>query len=345
MSDPITKENGASRKLGPFTVSEIGLGCMNLSHGYGTRSSDEEASRLLNEAIDLGYSHLDTAALYGFGHNEQLIGRTISHRRSEYTLASKCVLVKGEDGKRAIDGRPERIKATCEQALKNLQTDVIDLYYLHRPDPNVPVEDSAGAVGRLVEEGKVRTLGLSEMSSDDIRRANKEHPVAAVQTEYSLWTRNPEISVLETCKELGITFVAFSPVARAFLTGKFRDVSNLADGDIRKTMPRFQPENFARNLELLKGFEALAREAGCSMAQLALAWVLNRGDHIVAIPGTQNIEHMRENFGANGMRLSEDVIAEADELINQGNVVGNRYNEAGQSDVTTEKFPEELENA
>ncbi|MEX0827398.1 MAG: aldo/keto reductase, partial [Haliea sp.] len=267
-----------TRKVGPFEVSAIGLGCMSMSHAYGT-PDEEEAQRTLHRALDLGYNFLDTAALYGFGKNESLLGRVLKDRRSEYILASKCGMFKGPDGKRKIDGRPEMIRQVCEDALERLQTDVIDLYYLHRWDKNVPVEESIGEMSRLVEEGKVSSLGISEVCADTLRKAHATHPLAALQTEYSLWSRNAEIAVLDACRELGITFVAFSPLARGFLTGRLTDPqTQLEDGDIRKNMPRFKEEHFSKNLALLDDYKTIATEANCSPAQLALAWMLAKDD-------------------------------------------------------------------
>ena len=326
------------RKLGPFTVSAIGLGCMNLSHAYSGFPPREDGIKLLNRALDVGYTHLDTAALYGATANESLVGDAVSHRRSEYTLATKCGLYGGPAGVRGIDGRPETIKRTCDESLQRLKTDVIDVFYLHRMDKNVPIEDSVGAMADMVRAGKVRAIGLSEVGSETVRRAHAVHPIAALQTEYSLWTRNPEIKVLETCRELGITFVAFSPLAREFLCGTLRDMSRLDEKDIRRTMPRFSDENFPANLQLLDGFAAVADEVGCSMAQLALAWVLAKGDDIVPIPGTKNMAHMEENAGADAVTLDAATVAKLDDLIHHGNVIGGRYNAAAQSDVGTEEF-------
>ena len=273
------------RKLGPFNVSAISLGCMNLSHAYGAPVSAGQGERVLLSALDNGVTMFDTAALYGFGANETLVGNVLSKHRSRFTLASKCgmqgVDVAG-DGKlaRVIDGRPETLRTTCEAALKRLQTDVIDLYYLHRWDKQVPIEDSVGALAELVAVGKIRTIGLSEVSAATLRKAHAVHPITAVQTEYSLWTRNPEIAVLDACRELGVAFVAFSPVARGFLCGELQDVSTLDAKDIRRSMPRFAPENYATNLKLLPAYLRLAQEAGCTPAQLALAWLLHKGEHI-----------------------------------------------------------------
>jgi aryl-alcohol dehydrogenase-like predicted oxidoreductase len=237
-----------------------------------------------------------------------------------------------------IDGRPEAIRRNCEDSLRRLQTDVIDLYYLHRWDKKVPIEESVGAMARLVEQGKARAIGLSEVSAATLRKAHAVHPLAAVQTEYSLWTRNPEIAVLAACRELGITFVAFSPVARGFLCDAVHDVTVFDAKDIRKTMPRFAPENHARNLQLLPPYKALAREAGCTPAQLALAWLLHRGEHIVPIPGTTRVDHLKEDLAAADVKLSPELIGKLDALINERTVAGDRYSEQSNREVDTEVF-------
>lgn len=331
------------RQLGQFEVSAIGLGCMNLSHAYGAPPSAEQGEAVLLRALDLGVTLFDTAALYGFGANEELVGRVLSPHRRKFTLSSKCGMFL-EDGKRTIDGRPETIKRTCENSLKRLRTDVIDLYYLHRWDKKVPIEDSVGALSDLVREGKIRSIGLSEVSASTLRRAHAVHPIAAVQTEYSLWTRNPEIAVLDVCKELGSAFVAFSPLARGFLTGKLIDVSSLNDKDIRRSMPRFEPVNYAANLRLLDAYTQLAQEAGCTAAQLSLAWLLARGNHIVPIPGTTNLTHLEENIDAGKVVLDAHVMARLDALINQKTVTAPRYNAVTQSEIDTEEFLSSGEN-
>lgn len=326
------------RRIGPFTVSALALGCMNLSHAYGTPPSKEDAVALLHRALDAGVDFFDTAALYGFGTNESLVGPVLEPFRHRVTLASKCGMF-GVDGKRVIDGSPAAIRRTCEESLKRLGTGVIDLYYLHRLDPKVAIEDSVGAMAELVREGKVRAIGLSEVSAATIRRAHAVHPIAAVQSEYSLWTRNPEIKVLETCRELGIGFVAFSPLARAFLTAKLTDpATQLEAKDIRRQMPRFDPEPYAANLRLLDGYKAIAAEVGCTPAQLALAWVLAKGNCIIALFGTKSAAHLDEDLGADGIRLSAEIIARLDRLINQNTVTGTRYSAATQADIDTEEF-------
>jgi aryl-alcohol dehydrogenase-like predicted oxidoreductase len=327
-----------TRTLGPFDVSAIGLGCMCLSHAYGTPPDEQTAARVLHRALDLGYTHLDSAALYGFGANETLIGKVLKERRNEYVLASKGGMFRNAQGQREIDGRPEMIRKNCDESLQRLQTDVIDLYYLHRWDKRRPIEESVGAVADLVQEGKVKAIGLSEVSADTIRKAHRIHPLAAVQTEYSLWTRNAEVAVLQTCRDLGIAFVAFSPLARGFLTGELRDVSTLPPKDIRLGMPRFQADHFPANLTLLDGLPPLAREQGCTMGQLVLAWVLAQGDHIVPIPGTTNVTHLEENIGATEITLSRDVQARLDAMINPRTVSGARYAPAVQAEIDTEEL-------
>jgi aryl-alcohol dehydrogenase-like predicted oxidoreductase len=331
-----------TRQLGPFTVTAIGLGCMNLSHAYGIPPSAEQGEKVLRAALDAGVTLFDTAALYGFGANETLVGRVLKGRRHEITLCSKGGMagVTGDDGvlRRVIDGRPEAIVRNCEDSLRRLQTEVIDLYYLHRWDKKVPIEESVGALARLVEQGKVRTIGLSEVSAATTRKAHAVHPVTAVQTEYSLWTRNPEIAVLDACREIGAAFVAFSPVARGFLCDAVHDVAAFDAKDIRRTMPRFSPENQALNLQLLPPYKALAREAGCTPAQLALAWLLHKAPHIIPIPGTTSVEHLHEDLAAADVTLTPELIRKLEALVNEKTVAGNRYSEQSNREVDTEVF-------
>jgi aryl-alcohol dehydrogenase-like predicted oxidoreductase len=333
----------STRALGPFQVSPIGLGCMNICHAYGNPPPPEQAERLLRTALDAGVTHFDTAALYGFGMSEKIVGKALSAQRHQFTLASKCgmqgVDVQG-DGKmvRVIDGRPATLRQTCEDALRRLQTDVIDLYYLHRWDKKVPIEDSVGGLSDLVRAGKIRSIGLSEVSAGTLRKAHAVHPIAAVQTEYSLWTRNPEIALLEACRELGATFVAFSPVARGFLCGKPIDIDKLDAKDIRRGMPRFHADNFPRNLQLLPPYLALAQELGCSPSQLAIAWLLHKAPHIVPIPGTTSIDHLHDDLGALDVKLSPAHMQRLEAMIGQHNVVGNRYNDQANAEVDTEVF-------
>lgn len=325
------------RRIGSFATSALGLGCMNLSHAYGTPPSEEAAGALLLRALDRGITHFDTAALYGFGRNETLVGRVLKPHRQKIFLASKCGMT-GVEGKRVIDGRPETLRRTCEESLRRLQTDVIDLYYLHRWDKRVPIEDSVGALAGLVGEGKIRMIGLSEVSAATLRRAHAVHPVAALQSEYSLWTRNPEIATLAACRELGTAFVAFSPLARGFLTDRPPDPAALEEKDIRRQMPRFAPDNYARNLALLPAYRRIAESAGCTPAQLALAWLLAKGEHIVPIFGTRQPEHLDENAGSVSVRLDRATIERLDALINQRSVAGPRYNAATQEEIDTETF-------
>ena len=311
---------------------------MNLSHAYGTPPSPEQAERVLLRALELGVTLFDTAVLYGFGSNEELVGRVLAPHRSRIVLTSKCGL-HGVDGKRVIDGRPATLKANCEDSLRRLRTDVIDLYYLHRWDKTVPIEDSVGALADLVREGKVRALGLSEVSAATLRRAHAVHPVSALQNEYSLWTRNPEIAALDACRELGVSLVAFSPLARGYLTGTLRDVSALEAKDLRRAMPRFQPETYARNLRLIDTVQQVARDAGCTAAQLALAWLLAQDERIVPIPGTTRVEHLEENVAAADLALDADILRRVDAAINRHTVVGARYADATLAEIDTEEFP------
>ncbi len=325
----------STRRIGPFDLSPIGLGCMNLSHAYGTPPSAQEAGALLLEALDLGVTLFDTAALYGFGSNEALLGQILSPHRARFTLASKGGMA-GVDGQRVIDGRPQTLRLNCEDSLRRLRTETIDLYYLHRLDKNVPVEDSVGAMGDLVRQGKVRAIGLSEVSAQTLRRAHAVHPIAAVQNEYSLWTRNPEIALLDACRALGTTLVAFSPLGRGFLTAALRDVSTLDARDIRRSMPRFEPRNYAANLKLLDGLTSIAAQIGCTPAQLALGWLLTKGRDIVPIPGTTRSAHLRENLVARDLQLDAATVARLEALINPGTVAGARYNASTQADIDSE---------
>lgn len=326
------------RKLGTGDVTAIGLGCMNLSHGYGPGLEHADGVRFLSEALDLGYDFLDTASLYGDGRNEALIGEAISHRRDEYFLASKCVL--GLDGeKRVLDGRPESIKRMCDDSLKRLKTDHVDLYYMHRLDRKVPIEDSVGAMAELVAAGKIGSVGLSEMSAQTLRKACSVHPIAAMQSEYSLWTRNPELGVLDACAELGVTFVAFSPVARGFLSDvPPAEASELHKHDIRRTMPRFETPRYEENLKLLGAVAEVASAHEATIAQVALAWVLSRGEHVVTIPGTTHRQHLKDNFEAAGLTLSAEEISALTEHFAPERIVGGRYSEAAQRTVDTECF-------
>ncbi len=333
----------SKRAVGPFQVNPIGLGCMNICVVYGPPPTFDEAERLLLTALDEGVDFFDTAALYGFGESERIIGKVLSKHRSRFTLASKCgmqgVDVKGDGQKvRVIDGRPETLKATCDNSLRSLNTDVIDLYYLHRWDKRVPIEESVGALADLVRAGKIRSIGLSEVSADTLRKAHAEHPIAALQTEYSLWTRNPEIAVLKACQEMGVAFVSFSPLARKFLCNDLHDIGSLSANDWRHTSPRFHAEHYPRNLQLLQEYVHIAQELGCTPAQLAIAWVLHQAPHIVTIPGTSRVAHLKENMAASRIHLSADVLARLNQAINQDKVSGNRYNAQASSEVDTENF-------
>ncbi|WP_067223089.1 aldo/keto reductase [Marinomonas gallaica] len=315
----------------------IGLGCMNLSHAYGSPVAEEEAIKALQEAFEMGYRHFDTATLYGGGKNELLVGKALKHLRKEFFLASKCGMAM-VNGKKEINGRPENIRQQCEDSLKRLKTEYINLYYLHRKDPNVAIEESVGALNDLVKEGKIGAIGLSEVSADTLRSAHKEAPITALQSEYSLWTRNPEIATLEVTKELGVTFVAFSPLARGYLTGAVKSAESLETGDIRLNMPRFNDDHYPKNLLLLNNFIEMAKEMGCTPAQLALAWVLHQGDHVVAIPGTRFANHMNDNLGSSDIKLSADQLSDLNDMINQNTISGARYNAAQQKEIDTEEF-------
>ena len=324
------------RQLGPFSVSVIGLGCMSLSHAYGTAPPVEAGEDLLLKALDLGYSFFDTAALYGGGANEALVGKALAGRRDEFVLASKCGLTL-EDGGRVMSNDPDKLRRTCEDSLRRLNVEVIDLYYLHRWDKVTPIEEAVGGLARLVEAGLVKAIGLSEVSADTLRRAHAVHPIAAVQSEYSLWTRNPEVAVLDACAELGVGFVAFSPVARGFLTNAPPDPAAFEPRDIRKAMPRFQGDNWRSNLALLDGLDGIAQEAGLTRAQLALAWTLAQQPFIVPIPGTTRKDHLEENAGGDA-ELSPDVLARLDALINPASVRGPRYPASVQPEIDTEEL-------
>jgi len=325
------------RKLGPFEVTAVGFGCMNLSHAYGPPQPRAAAERVLRRALELGVTHFDTAALYGFGANEQLVGEVLGNRPDHVIVASKCGLF-GRDGKRVIDGRPEAIQAVCEQSLRNLKTDRIDLYYLHRWDKVVPIEESVGALANLVQAGKVRAIGLSEVGAGTLKRAQAVHPIAALQSEYSLWTRNPEIAVLEECRRIGTALVAFSPLGRGFLAGTLREPAELVAGDIRLGMPRFQSPNFEENRRLLAPLDDIAGRRGCTRAQLALAWLLARHAHVHVIPGTTRESHLVENCGADAIRLDAATLLELDALLPPGKASGERYPPATQVENDTEQF-------
>jgi aryl-alcohol dehydrogenase-like predicted oxidoreductase/3-hydroxyisobutyrate dehydrogenase-like beta-hydroxyacid dehydrogenase len=316
---------------------------MNVCHAYGPAVSEDEAKALFFAALDAGVNHFDTAALYGFGLSERLIGQFLSAHRQSFTLASKCgmqgVDVAGQGKKvRVIDGRPETIKATCGEALERLKTDFIDLYYLHRWDRRVPIEESVGALADLQREGKIRAIGLSEVSADTLRRAHAVAPIAALQTEYSLWTRNPEQGVLQACRELGVSFVAFSPLGRGFLTSHPPSHQDLAQSDIRRTMPRFLPGLIERNAQQLEALAALSQESGHTVAQLSLAWLLAQGDDILPIPGTRKASYLLENVAAAEIELSAELIQRLGQCFAPAQVAGHRYGAAAQVEVDTEDY-------
>ena len=310
---------------------------MNVCHAYGPGIDPKEASALFNQALDIGYDFFDTATLYGDGDNERLLRSSIMHRRDEFFLASKCVLG-FVDGKRALDGRPEVIKAQCDESLERLGTEVIDLYYMHRLDKKVPIEESVGALADLVAGGKIRHIGLSEMSAATLRRAHATHPIAAMQSEYSLWTRNAEIAVLDACRELGVAYVAFSPVARGYFSDELLDPTTFHEHDIRNTMPRFHPENFAQNALLLDEVRRVAGELDCGVPQLALAWVLAQGEHVIAIPGTTKPAHLEQNFASLTLELPAEVCAALADHFPPDRIRGSRYSDAAQRTVDTETF-------
>ena len=317
-----------TRQLGRsgLTVSALGLGCMGMSGFYGTLD-DAESTRTLHRALDLGVTFFDTADMYGPYLNEELLGRAFRGKRDKYVLATKFGIIRypNEPDRRGINGRPEYVKSACEASLKRLGTDHIDLYYQHRVDPNTPIEDTVGALSRLVEEGKVRYLGLSEAAPASLRRAVAVHPIAALQTEYSLWSREPEDEIIATCRELGIGFVPYSPLGRGFLTGQFKQFEDLAADDYRRNSPRFQGENFQKNLDLVNRIDALAQQKNCTSSQLALAWVLAQGDEVVPIPGTKRVAYLEENLGALEVSLSKAELAQLDEISPQGAAAGPRY--------------------
>lgn len=325
------------RAINGRLTNPVGLGCMSLSWAYGGRPSEEDGIALLQRAIDIGYDHFDTARLYGLGQNETQVGMALKGRREQVFLASKMGIFASGD-KRGIDCHPDTIRSELEVSLRLLQTDYIDLYYLHRRDFTVPIEDSVGALADLVKEGKIGGIGLSEMSADTLRKAHAVHPIAAMQTEYSPWTRQAEIAVLDACRELGTTFVAFSPVARGALANGVSDPAALEEKDIRRAMPRFMGDNWPKNLALIQQFNAIAMREGVTPAQLSLAWVLSRGDRIVTIPGTGKIAHLEENIARWDWEMPASVAAEVDALINQQTVAGHRYASVMFPTIDTEDF-------
>ncbi len=315
------------RRLGKssLVVSAMGLGCMGMSQSYGT-PDDTESIATIHRAIDQGITFLDTADIYGIGQNEELVGRAIAKRRTEIILATKFANIRQPDGSMTVNGRPEYVQQACEASLRRLRVSSIDLYYQHRVDPNVPIEDTIGAMSRLIEQGKVRYLGLSEAGAKTIRRACAVHPIAALQNEYSLWTRDPEEQILGVCRELGIGLVAYSPLGRGFLTGQIKK-NEFGENDFRRVSPRFQGDNFDKNLQLVGRVEQMAANKGCTPAQLALAWVLAQGKDIVPIPGTKRRKYLDEDLGALNVNLTPVDLAKINELAPRGVAAGPRYPE------------------
>lgn len=313
------------RKLGDLTVSAIGLGCMGMSEFYGT-ASEEQAIETIRYALDHGVNFLDTADMYGPFTNEKLVGKAIKGRRDELILATKFGNERREDGSWVgVNGKPEYVKKACDASLRRLGVDYIDLYYQHRVDPTVPIEETIQAMADLVKEGKVRYIGMSEAAADTIRKAAKVHTITALQTEYSLWTRDPEGEILDTVRELGIGFVAYSPLGRGFLTARFVTPEDIPENDFRRNNPRFQGENFVTNRKLVDKVETLAKEKGCKPGQIALAWVMTQGDDIVPIPGTKHVEYLKENIAAGDIELTAEDLAYLDRAAPRGETAGNRY--------------------
>ena len=327
---PVTR-----RKLGRNgpTVSALGLGCMGMSQSYGP-GDESESVATIHRALDLGVNFLDTADIYGPHTNEELVGRAVRGRREEVFLATKFgLVVDSVTGARGIDGSPAHVREACAASLRRLGVDTIDLYYLHRVDPKTPIEETVGALAELVDEGRVRHIGLSEVSAATLRRAHRVHPITAVQSEYSLWTRDPEDGILDACRELGVGFVPFSPLGRGFFSGKLRSTEPLREDDFRRTLPRFQAENFSKNLDLVTKLQTIAEGMGCTPAQLALAWLLAQGEHIVPIPGTKRRTYLEENVGAIGLKVTHDDLARIDEAVPRGAASGPRYGELAMTSV------------
>ncbi|WMY79523.1 aldo/keto reductase [Citricoccus sp. I39-566] len=340
LSTDVTTDLSTPRTLAGRTVRPVGLGCMNLNHGYSDFPSEEDAVALIHAALDAGVDHVDTATLYGTGRNEELVGRALGTRRKDVLLASKGGLTgASRDSAGGIDGRPETLRRQVEDSLRRLGTEFIDLYYLHRLDPQVPVEDSAGALAELVRAGKIGAYGLSEVSAATLERAHAVHPVAAVQNEYSLWTRNPEWGLLQACRRTGTALVAFSPVGRAFLTGTLRNPSALPEGDMRHRMPRFSAEHYPANLALLEPLRAEAERLGATPASLSIAWLLAQGPEVLAIPGTTSAAHLAEDRAAERVVLTAEDVARVGAIINHATVHGHRYAEHQRPSIDTEDAP------